>query len=250
MNSDRRLSVIIMAAGKGTRMKSDLAKVLHPLCGRAMIHYVITTAQELHPDPIIVLVGHQKEQVRAELADSGVSFAVQEPQLGTGHAILCALPLLEDIHGAVLILSGDVPLIKASTLHDLVNYHLNSGAVATVMSAVTDNPKGYGRIIRQAQESLSAIIEERDADEKVKTITEINSGIYVFNVDALRETLPQIKADNSQKEYYLTDAVRLLAASSRRVGAFQGDFQEVMGINTVAELESAAQQLQDRELHR
>jgi UDP-N-acetylglucosamine diphosphorylase/glucosamine-1-phosphate N-acetyltransferase len=250
MNPDRHLSVIIMAAGKGTRMKSDLAKVLHPLCGRAMIHYVITSARKLHADPIVVLIGHQKEQVRAELEGSGVSFAVQEPQLGTGHAIMCALPLLEGIPGAVLILSGDVPLIRSSTLNDLINHHISSRAEATVMSAVTDNPKGYGRIIRKYQDSLSAIIEEREADEKIKNITEINSGIYVFNVDALRETLPQIKADNNQKEYYLTDAVRLLAASGRLVVAFLGDFQEVMGINTVAELESAARQLQDRELHR
>jgi UDP-N-acetylglucosamine diphosphorylase/glucosamine-1-phosphate N-acetyltransferase len=250
MNSDHPLSVIIMAAGKGTRMKSDLAKVLHPVHGRAMIHYVIAAAQDLHAEPIIVLVGHQKEQVRAELRGAGVGFAVQEPQLGTGHAIMCALPLLEDFLGAVLILSGDVPLIKSSTLHDLVNHHINSGAEATVMSAITDNPFGYGRILRTSPESLSAIIEERDADEKVKQITEINSGIYVFNIAALRETLPRIKADNSQKEYYLTDAVRLLAASGRLVGAFRGDFGEVMGINTVAELESAEQQLNNRELHR
>ena len=250
MKPERRLSVIIMAAGKGTRMKSDLAKVLHPLSGRAMIHYVIVSAQELNPDPIIVLVGHQKEQVRAELAGSGVRFAVQEPQLGTGHAIMCALPLLDDIQGDVLILSGDVPLIKSSTLHDLVNHHIKSGAVATVMSAITENPFGYGRIVRKSQDSLSAIIEEREADDKVKSLNEINSGIYVFNIAALREILPQIKSDNNQKEYYLTDAVRLLANSGRLVGAFQGDFGEVMGINTMAELESAGLQLQNRELHR
>jgi UDP-N-acetylglucosamine diphosphorylase/glucosamine-1-phosphate N-acetyltransferase len=248
MNQHPDISVIIMAAGKGTRMKSDLAKVLHPLAGRAMIHYVIETAQRLNADPIVVVVGHQKERVMAELDSCGVRFTVQEPQLGTGHAVMCAMPQLEGREGSVLILSGDVPLIRAETLQNLINHHLKSSAATTVMSAVTDNPSGYGRIIRRSADTLAAIIEERDADAPKKRINEINSGIYVFNIAALREILPQIKPDNDQKEYYLTDAVRLLAASGRVVGAFQGDFGEVMGINTVAELESAARQLEQREL--
>lgn len=237
------LSVIIMAAGKGTRMKSDLAKVLHPLGGRAMIHYVIETARKLNAEPIVAVVGHQKERVMAELRDSGIRFAVQEPQLGTGHAVMCALAQLNGVDGSVLILSGDVPLVKKQTLRNLINHHLKSSAAATVMTAVTVNPKGYGRIVRGAGDTLTAIVEERDADAKTREISEINSGIYVFNLGALREALPQIKTDNDQKEYYLTDAVRLLATSGRVVGAFQGDFGEVMGINTVAELESASRQV-------
>jgi UDP-N-acetylglucosamine diphosphorylase/glucosamine-1-phosphate N-acetyltransferase len=249
MRKTRDLSLIIMAAGKGTRMKSDLAKVLHPLGGRAMIHFVIETARELQADPIVVVVGHQKEQVMAELGRSNVRFATQEPQLGTGHAVMCALPHMEDASGSVLILSGDVPLIKSDTLQLLIDYHFNSVAIATVMTAATSNPKGYGRIVRDSGDTLAAIIEERDAGDKIRRINEINSGIYVFDLEALRETLPKLTTDNDQKEYYLTDAVRLLAASGRKVGAFRGEFEEVMGINTIVDLESASRHLSGRELH-
>ncbi len=237
------LAVIIMAAGKGMRMKSDLAKVMHPLHGRAMIHYVVETAQKLGASPIVIIVGHQKERVMAELDGQPVRFAVQEPQLGTGHAIMCALPQLTPDNELVLILSGDVPLIRVETLKNLVGYHRQNGAAATVLTARTDQPKGYGRIVRQSSGHLAAIIEERDASEEIKRIDEINSGIYVFNVEDLRATLPKLQTDNDQKEYYQTDAVRLLASSGRIVAAFEGDFREVRGINTVAELADANREL-------
>jgi UDP-N-acetylglucosamine diphosphorylase/glucosamine-1-phosphate N-acetyltransferase len=249
MNSQKKLALIIMAAGKGTRMKSDLAKVLHPLGARAMIHYVIDTAKKLKASPIVVVVGHQKEQVKCELSQSGVRFTIQEPQLGTGHAVMCAISEIEDTDGSVLVLSGDVPLIRSTTLNHLIDHHFASTAAATVMTAIAANPSGYGRIVRRPQDTLAAIIEERDADAETRRITEINSGIYVFNMSALQEALPKLNTDNDQKEYYLTDVVRLLVASGCKVGAFQGDFTEVMGINTVAELESAHEMLLNRELH-
>ncbi|RJP80912.1 MAG: UDP-N-acetylglucosamine pyrophosphorylase [Candidatus Zixiibacteriota bacterium] len=241
------LATIIMAAGKGTRMKSDLAKVLHPLNGRPMIHYVIDTARALEADPVVVIVGHQKERVMDELRGLSVRFAVQEPQLGTGHAVQCALPELADLTGAVLVLSGDVPMIQPQTLRRLVNHHFSSGAAATVMTARTDHPRGYGRILRQTSGHLEAIVEERDATEEIRRITEINSGIYVFHIQDLRQVLPRLTTDNEQKEFYLTDAARLLAGEGRVVAAWEGDFGEIMGINTVEELEAAGRRLKTRE---
>ena len=190
MNPFQNLSVVILAAGKGTRMKSDLPKVLHPLGHRAMIHYVLATTRNLKADPIVVVVGHQKEKVISVVAQENVKFAIQEPQNGTGHAVICALPQIPDNHGEVLILSGDVPLIKADTLAKFIAYHRESGASATVMTALADDPKGYGRIVRKTGDSLAAIIEERDADESTRKINEINSGIYVFNINVLRLVLP------------------------------------------------------------
>ncbi len=238
-NNNRTTAAIVLAAGKGTRMKSDLAKVLHPLAGRPMIHYVMKTALEIHVKPIVVVVGHQKKQVMEELRGYPVRFAVQEPQLGTAHAVTCALHELTEVQGSVLVLSGDVPLIKTSTLTALINLHLKNHSSATVMTAQTDHPKGYGRILRKTDGGIAAIVEERDATDSIRSIQEINSGIYVFELNDLRRILPKIGRENDQKEYYLTDAVKLLVAEGASVAAFQGDFREVMGINTVAELASA-----------
>jgi len=237
------LAVVIMAAGKGTRMKSELPKVLHRLHGRPMIAYVVQTALKIGGEPVVVIVGHGKEQVIAALEDQPVRIAVQEPQLGTGHAVMCALPHLEDAEGCVLILSGDVPLIRSETLRRLVERHDTTDASATVLTAVAPDPYGYGRIIRNASGHLEAIIEEKDADDQTRKIAEINSGIYVFDVGDLRRILPLIQSDNVQQEYYLTDAVRLLTAEGKTVAALKGHFTEVMGVNTVAELRNAEEQL-------
>ena len=241
--ASHELAVIIMAAGKGTRMKSDLAKVLHPIHGRAMIHYVAETAQKLGASPIVVIVGHQKDKVMAELEGCAVRFAVQEPQLGTGHAVMCALPYLEKQNQLVLILSGDVPLISIETLRNLIEHHRRADAAATVLTAHAENPRGYGRIVRQSSGHLAAIIEERDATAEIKKIAEINSGLYVFKVGDLRATLPKLQTDNDQKEYYLTDAVRLLASSGKIVATCEGRFKEVRGINTAADLADANREL-------
>ncbi len=231
---------MLMAAGKGTRMKSDLPKVLHKLRDRAMIHYVVRTAKEIGANPIVVIVGHQKQLVIDELKGQSIQFAVQEPQLGTGHAIMCAMPVLGDFSGSVLILSGDVPLIKVTTLQALWDQHRAAKARATVLTALTEAPFGYGRIVRKAAGHIQAIVEERDATDEIRKIKEINSGIYIFESEELGRVLPMIKDDNDQKEYYLTDAVRLLTDEGKTVTAFEGDFREAMGINTVEELEEAA----------
>ena len=176
-----------------------------------------------------------------ELQDYPVHFAVQEPQMGTAHAVTCALQEMRGINGPVLILSGDVPLIKTSTLISLLNHHLKRNPAATVMTAKTDNPTGYGRILRKADGDIAAIVEERDASDSIRSIQEINSGIYIFELKCLRRILPKIGMENDQREYYLTDAVKLLVEEGESVAAFLGDFREVMGINTIAELESAGE---------
>jgi len=235
----KKLAVIVMAAGKGTRMKSDMAKVMHPLWGRPMILSVLETAHKIGGDPIVVVVGHQKERVMEELKDSGVLFAVQEPQLGTGHAVQCAMPILKMDKGSVLVLSGDVPLIKPETLSRLWECHRKNEASATVLTAQTDNPRGYGRICRSPDGNLKAIIEERDADDEIRKVQEINSGIYVFEINELKVVLPRLSDQNDQKEYYLTDAIRLLTSEGKKVAALEGGFREVLGINTVTELKAA-----------
>lgn len=238
-NKTGKLAILIMAAGKGTRMRSDLPKVLHKLRDRAMIHYVVHTAKEMGADPIVVIIGHQKQRVIDELEEQSIQFAVQEPQLGTGHAVMCAMPVLGDFSGSVLILSGDVPLIKIATLQALWNQHRAAKARATVLTAFTEEPYGYGRIVRKTAGRVQAIVEERDATDEIRKIKEINSGIYIFESEELKRVLPMINDDNDQKEYYLTDAVRLLTDEGKTVAAFKGDFREAMGINTVAELEEA-----------
>jgi len=242
--TDNKIAVFIMAAGKGTRMKSDLPKVLHKLNDRAMIHYVLDTARKINADPIVMIVGHQKELLQDELKDAQVRFTAQEPQLGTGHAVMCALKQAEDCSGAVLILSGDVPLITSQALSKLFEQHRNTGAAATVLTAIAENPHGYGRVVRQASGNLDAIVEERDANDEIRKIREINSGIYIFAIEDLRRVLPKISDDNDQKEYYLTDAVRILTDEGKFVGAAQGSIKEVMGINTVDELEEASRLIQ------
>ncbi|TKJ39823.1 UDP-N-acetylglucosamine pyrophosphorylase [candidate division LCP-89 bacterium B3_LCP] len=242
-DSSGKIATLIMAAGKGTRMKSDLPKVLHKLRGRAMAHYVVDTARELKADPIVLIIGHKKEQVIKEFTGIGIKFVIQEPQAGTGHAIRCAMPQLEDFDGSVMILSGDVPLIKTRTLKSLWQHHRDEGAAATVLTATMDEPFGYGRIIRQNGGHLSGIVEERDASDEIRKINEINSGIYVFEAEHLRRVLPLLSDDNDQKEYYLTDAVRLLSDSGEIIAAFEGNFRETLGINTVAELQAAEKEL-------
>jgi UDP-N-acetylglucosamine diphosphorylase/glucosamine-1-phosphate N-acetyltransferase len=229
-----------MAAGKGTRMKSDLAKVLHKVHNRAMIHYVIDQAKSIGSKRIITIIGHQKEKVREELKNSGVEFSEQNEQLGTGHAVMQTEPLLMNFSGDVLVLSGDVPLLTSGTLLKLIGLHYNTCATASLLTAELENPFGYGRIIRNKDGFVERIIEEKDASDEEKRIKEINVGLYVFKSPDLFYALKEIKPDNKQGEYYLPDVIKIFHRDNKKIAAFlTKDFDETRGINTIEQLKEA-----------
>jgi bifunctional UDP-N-acetylglucosamine pyrophosphorylase/glucosamine-1-phosphate N-acetyltransferase len=243
MNNDTQnkpLNVLVMAAGLGTRMKSKRAKVLHELAGRPLIAHVVRTAQSLGPRTILVIVGHQAEEVeQAVLAEVGelASFAVQAKQRGTGDAVESARKQLENSDSLVLLLSGDVPLIRAETLRKLIEHHRAAAAACTILGVRLENPMGYGRIIRDEQGAFEKIVEQKDASDEERQVREINSGIYCFESRDLFEALKRIEPKNQQGEYYLTDVCEILNSGGRKVEVFtHTDARELSGINTRAEL--------------
>jgi UDP-N-acetylglucosamine pyrophosphorylase len=246
MNSTTpRTAVVIMAAGKGTRMKSDLAKVLHPLCGRPMIDYVLETARLLRPAKVALIVGHQADAVRRATAcfsdDLSLSYALQSPQLGTGHAVMQAESSLREFDGDVLVLSGDAPLVTVETLNRLLELHRRQAAVATVLTALVDNPTGYGRVIRSKDgTAIVKMVEQKDASPDELAVKEINSGIYVFRKQALFDALKRITNQNAQQEYYLPDVFNIFFAEAKPVAALVAEsFDEIRGVNTPEQLAEA-----------
>jgi bifunctional UDP-N-acetylglucosamine pyrophosphorylase/glucosamine-1-phosphate N-acetyltransferase len=229
-----------MAAGLGTRMKSQRAKVLHELGGAPLIAHVVRAAQALEPRSIITIVGHQAEEVEnAVLAEVGelASFVVQEKQRGTGDAVESARRVLENSDSLVLVLSGDVPMIRIETLQKLIDQHTNTGASCSILSVRLENPTGYGRIIRDESGGFRKIVEQRDATEEERQVREINSGIYCFEAKALYDALRKVEPKNDQGEYYLTDVAEIILGSGGTVSVFLiNDPREVSGINTRAEL--------------
>ncbi len=244
------LAVVIMAAGKGTRMKNpDLAKVMYPVGGMPMVEHVVRLAVGLEAERTIVIVGWQKDAVIDHLgrAVPQVICAEQSPQLGTGHAVMQAESSLAGFQGDVLVLSGDVPLLRASTVIELVEDHRHSGAAATVLTTILDDAAGYGRIIRDAGGDVTAIVEQKDASADQLKIREINTGIYVFRRDSLFEGLSHITPNNAQKEYYLTDVFGYYWKHQLPVSAVVcHDPLEVRGVNTFAQLEEARSVLAGR----
>jgi bifunctional UDP-N-acetylglucosamine pyrophosphorylase / glucosamine-1-phosphate N-acetyltransferase len=231
------LHVVILAAGKGTRMKSALPKVLHRVAGLPMIEHVLAASITLQPRSTTLVVGNQADSVRmALLGHPGLTFVVQEPQLGTGHALLTAEPVFRGATGTLVLLSGDVPLLSAKTLKSLVDSHESAGAAATVVTAVLDQPQGYGRIVRAGRQ-IARIVEDRDATPPEREITEINAGIYAFALDGLFAALTEVAAENAQGEYYLPDIVALLRGRGLGVETLTvTDADEVRGINSRLEL--------------
>jgi bifunctional UDP-N-acetylglucosamine pyrophosphorylase/glucosamine-1-phosphate N-acetyltransferase len=212
------LHLVILAAGKGTRMKSALPKVLHPLAGRPIIEHVLRTADELEADRTILVVGHGADDVRAALASRpALEFVIQSPQLGTGHALLQAEPNLAGKSGTVLLLYGDVPLLSAATLRRLLEAHRRAGAAATVLTMVMPDPYGYGRIVRDSSGRIERIVEERDASAAEREIREVNSGIYALELGPLFQSLHGLATDNAQGEYYLTDLIAAYHRAHRRL---------------------------------
>ncbi|NTW68350.1 MAG: NTP transferase domain-containing protein [Chlorobiaceae bacterium] len=235
------LAVIIMAAGKGTRMHSDLPKVLHKANGKPLITYVLDTSNALDPERVVLIVGHKAELVKNATANYSLTAALQEPQLGTGHAVMQAKEALKNFEGEVLILSGDAPLVTISTLQKLIAFHRTNKATATVLTANLEDPSGYGRVIRHNNsEIVLKIVEHKDATEEERGIQEINSGIYLFDAPILFQALGEITTNNAQNEYYLTDVFGICFKSGKRVCAFKTENpEEIVGINTTEQLKEA-----------
>ena len=240
MNMSQELAVVIMAAGKGTRMtRDDLPKVCNLILGKPLIQYVVDQAKSLSATKIICIVGHKQEIVREVLEAEPVLFAEQLQQLGTGHAVLQTAELLTDFDGDIIVLSGDVPLLKESTLRALLAKHHSGNFAATVLTAIAENPTGYGRVVRTSEDYFDQVVEHKDASEKQLSIAEINSGIYVFDGQKLFAELNKVGNSNAQGEYYLPDVLPLLQKSGAKVGVeICETFSEIQGINTVDELKT------------
>lgn len=236
------LHIVVLAAGKGTRMKSALPKVLHLVAGAPIIDYVVSAAAALRPQTTTVVVGHKPETIVSALArHHDLTFVVQEPQLGTAHALLVTEPVLHLRRGTLLLLSGDVPLLRAETLKTLLATHGAADAAATVATATVAHPEGYGRIVR-AGEQIARIVEEKDATAAEREIREINAGIYAFRLDGLFDAIREIAAENAQREYYLPDLVSICRKRGLRVETMGiPNAEEILGINTRAELAAVSQ---------
>jgi bifunctional UDP-N-acetylglucosamine pyrophosphorylase / glucosamine-1-phosphate N-acetyltransferase len=243
---NKKIAAIILAAGKGERMKSDLPKVLHPVCSRPMLGYVLDLVQELKIKDFIVVLGYRSQEVKQTLAP-GTKTALQKKILGTGDAVKQALPHLRGFKGTVVVLYGDNPLLKKDTIEKLVEHHLENQAAATLLVAKLDAPGGYGRILRDKYNSLCGIVEEKDADDFQKSIKEINTGILCFDKDKLVESLKAVKPDNAKKEYYLTDVIDILYKKGDLVETLDiTDPNEALGINSRVELAQANKIMQRR----
>ena len=243
-------AVVVLAAGAGTRMKSKLQKTLHSIGGRTLLAHSLHAAAGVNPTSIVAVIGHKRDQVEpevrrvAEELNVPVHVAVQEEQNGTGHAVQCAMAQLEGFEGTVIVTNGDVPLLTASTLTDLASAH--SGAV-TVLSMELTDPTGYGRIVRNEGGQVTAIVEQKDADEKTLLIREVNSGVLAFDADVLRQSLRQLRADNAQGELYLTDVLSIAREAGHIVSAYvAADPEELAGVNDRVQLAAAGRELNRR----
>jgi bifunctional UDP-N-acetylglucosamine pyrophosphorylase/glucosamine-1-phosphate N-acetyltransferase len=238
------LAVAVLAAGKGTRMKSALPKVLQPLAGATLVERVLASARTLEPERRLLIVGHQAERVEKQLSPiGGLEFVLQQPQNGTGHAVQQLLPVLQGFTGELLVLNGDVPLLRAETIESLVTGHRESGADVTLLTARLSDPTGYGRVFADSEGKVSGIIEHRDCTEEQRRNNLTNAGIYCFNWQALEAVLPQLSSDNDQGELYLTDTVAMLPRAMHREVA---DPDEVNGINNRRQLAQCEAVLQQR----
>ncbi|MDI6044906.1 bifunctional UDP-N-acetylglucosamine diphosphorylase/glucosamine-1-phosphate N-acetyltransferase GlmU, partial [Streptococcus equi subsp. zooepidemicus] len=237
---------IILAAGKGTRMKSALPKVLHKVSGLSMLEHVLKSVSALAPQKQLTVIGHQAEQVRAVLGDQSLT-VVQEEQLGTGHAVMMAKEELSGLEGQTLVIAGDTPLIRGESLKALLDYHIREKNVATILTANAKDPFGYGRIIRNASGEVVNIVEQKDANEAEQEVKEINTGTYIFDNKRLFEALKYLTTDNAQGEYYLTDVISIFKASQEKVGAYLlKDFDESLGVNDRLALAQAEVIMQER----
>jgi len=232
--------VIILAAGKGTRMKSDIAKVLHTIHGKTLLQYVSDLAHKINPERIFVVVGFQRDKVIKTLESDKVEFINQEKQLGTGHAVKQVIPYLRDYDEEILVLPGDVPFLSENSLKKIIRTHRLHNAAITLLTTEKKNPTGYGRILRNSNNRVEKIVEEVDCSNSEKTIKEVNAGIYCFTKKFLLEFLEKMDKNNSQKEYYLTDMVKIACKVPLRIMSVRvKDPNEAYGINTKESLKKA-----------
>lgn len=233
----QNLAAIVLAAGKGVRMRSDLPKVFHEILGEPMLTYVLETIKKLKPRATYLVVGHMRDLLMDYYQGWELKFVTQEEQLGTGHAVMQVKPFLSDFLGTVLVLNGDVPLITEKTLRQLIDFHLQNRAAATDLTAVLPDAGNYGRVIRKETGELVKIVEKKDATPEELKINEINTGTFCFDKEALFAALAEVRPDNAQKEYYLTDTIEILKKKGLPVFAFRApDPSETLGVNTREEL--------------
>jgi bifunctional UDP-N-acetylglucosamine pyrophosphorylase/glucosamine-1-phosphate N-acetyltransferase len=245
----KQFILLILAAGKGTRLKSGLPKVLHHLAGKPLIEYVLDASTPLGPSSIHIVVGHEAEAVKSALADLPVQFIDQVPQLGTGHAVQLAKPHWESQRGTILILSGDIPLISTQTLKNILKTHWKTRPSVTLLSTFLEDPTGYGCVIRDLGGDVEKIVEQKDANVQQRDLREINTGICCFEIPDLAQVIGELSSTNAQREYPLTDCVGLLRKQNKRVGVTVcEDPIEVMGVNTRVELAQLEQILRERKL--
>ncbi|RAK16564.1 bifunctional UDP-N-acetylglucosamine pyrophosphorylase/glucosamine-1-phosphate N-acetyltransferase [Anoxybacillus vitaminiphilus] len=230
---------IILAAGQGTRMKSKLYKVLHPVCGKPMVEHVVDQVSKLNLEKLVTIVGFGAEQVKAQIGGKS-EFALQEEQLGTAHAVMQATSHLGDKEGVTLIICGDTPLITADTMKALLEHHSKTNAKATILTAIAEDPTGYGRIIRNNEGHVEKIVEHKDATEEERKVKEINTGTYCFDNKSLFQALTKVSNDNAQGEYYLPDVIEILKKQGEIISAYQADvFEETLGVNDRVALSQA-----------
>ena len=240
-----KLKTLILAAGKGTRMKSELPKVVHKVNGIPMISKIIKVLNGLEPEENILILGHKKEDVLKVVGEEA-DYVVQTEQLGTGHAVIQAKEKLADYDGDVMILCGDTPLLREETLRNLYNFHKESGAVTTLLTSIYENPFGYGRIVKE-NGLVKAIVEEKEANEEIKKIKEVNAGVYCFNSKELFKALSKINNNNEKGEYYLTDVIGIQVGEDKKVQSFVlEDNMEILGVNSKVELAQASEVLRAR----
>ncbi len=236
---------LVLAAGQGKRIKSDLPKVLHKVCGKEMVNHVIDTIRKAGIQDANIIIGKGAELVKERTEEKKVTYSFQSEQLGTGHAVQCASEFLKGKKGTVAVFAGDTPLIKESTIKNLFNTHIEAKNAATILTAIVDDPTGYGRIIRSGNEVLK-IVEHKDCNEEELKVNEMNSAIYCFDIKLLYESLSKLSNNNEQGEYYLTDVIEILKSAGHNIGAVVTDFEETIGVNSRAQLAQAEEILKDR----
>lgn len=237
---------LILAAGQGKRIKSDIPKVLHKVCGKEMVNHVIDNMRKANIEDVNVIIGKGAELVKEGTKERNVSYSLQEEQLGTGHAVKCATDFLKGKKGTVIVFAGDAPLTKESTIENLIKEHEENKNSATLLSAMVEDPTGYGRIIRDSNGDVLKIVEHKDCNEEELLVNEMNAAMYCFDIEELLNSLEKLSNNNNQGEYYLTDVIGILKDEGKKIGAVVTDYEDTIGVNSRVQLSEAEEILRNR----